>query len=1262
MSKKPSIKLKEITASFKNKVIQQDRYNGNEEIKEVIVPEGVTAIDDRAFQGCINLKKITLPSTLTYIGASVFAGCKNLEEIVIPRKVTSIGYCAFNNCEKLKKVVLPDSLKEIEWGAFSECEVLEEINIPKSVTKIAKKTFNGCKKLDIELPSSVKEIEHHAFNKCYNLTHFPEHVEVFGDCCFNECQSLETATLNKNVKVLPTKMFMSCSRLKEVKCDHKVRIEDECFRSCCSLEVFPEFIENLAPGAFDGCINLKEITIVDPQVGSCCFYECTSIEKINGSEKINYVGNAAFKMCYSLKEVDLSNANHIERSAFEGCSNLEKAILPDHMVQIPERLFYDCRKLKELHIPETVSVIGREAFRYCTKIRRINIPSSTTLIDFAAFAGMESLQRFDVDSNNHVYESPDGIILLSRPTSSLVSYASGCRKKVYNLHKQVVLKENGKEVIYPITTVLPYAFSSARYLQELVVNSCTSDLDVKAFYDCPNLKKLTIVGVEMFSAVGFRFNYTYEEGNQENNKYPFEEIEIKGHVLEILRYGFAEFANVTTLTLPSTPHNYYHIENDAFNDCKKLKKVMIPDNCVSIGDRAFYFGTVVKFPFKYGCTHFDKMCYNSDSGKMYQVIYFNEKQCFILKRSITNPKEVYSTNIWDIEKEIPSNSEYAQNHPDMYVDYLEELKKHNMDIPELRDGYFVSMSVDNKDILFKKFKENKDNFLRLVEESELLDHLDDKSAEVIFRGKNLNNVFEYARIFKEYQINDPCLKSVVLLASLDPEDFEEMCKTDKKLLLSLLENSRIIDTILSTNQTKYFADDNNPRLILRDGKLLEFFKLLHKYGVKDPFIQNNILIANVDNPLVEMLIKYYDNNVKRLLKVSKYLDITGNKLEINADSKQNMNDLLTYMSMMGSFDEDPVTRQRANTFITEKSLIKDDSKQQLYIGGNNIHRIFDSVEPCGYKKDFAQLFMENYQRIIQHEKVVKSGFIGRSYNSFEKIAKHYTSNAGRQRQLKLTVDRLITYLNANKFDNVDKKYEELAGFIGEWFDSNYTWENAVKLVEDAKKAPRNIFTVTTYDEDGKPQYDRDPKHDLVGEIKDGFYFQWLPKQDYNNLVLGKYCNCCAHLEGAGNGIMRASILLDCCQNLVIKNQDGLIIAKSTLYINKDERYGVFNNVEVSYSVNDREREIVYKRFLEGATAFFETYNTNFPNESLTTMTIGSSRNGLNMFLTDENNHEESKIMKGINFGEHAFTKSGYKGDWYSKQRVVVKAPKKEDQQ
>ncbi|HIS11873.1 MAG TPA: hypothetical protein IAB40_02050, partial [Candidatus Onthocola stercoravium] len=166
---------------------------------------------------------------------------------------------------------------------------------------------------------------------------------------------------------------------------------------------------------------------------------------------------------------------------------------------------------------------------------------------------------------------------------------------------------------------------------------------------------------------------------------------------------------------------------------------------------------------------------------------------------------------------------------------------------------------------------------------------------------------------------------------------------------------------------------------------------------------------------------------------------------------------------------------------------------------------------------------------------------------------------------------------------------------------------------------------------------------------------WLPKQDYDNLILGKYCNCCAHVDGAGQGIMRASMILDNCQNLVIRNNFGEIIAKSTLYVNKAQGYAVFNNVESSFNYRDDESLLkIYKAFLRGSKAFVKTYNKNNPEIPITNISIGANRNTILSYLTEQNNHPEIPVQESLKFGEYSLNGSGYAGDWGTKQRLVLK--------
>ena len=59
-------------------------------LKEIIIPEGITSIDEEAFEGCVDLTKITLPSSLKHIGRNAFADCKNLKTVVLPDSISEI--------------------------------------------------------------------------------------------------------------------------------------------------------------------------------------------------------------------------------------------------------------------------------------------------------------------------------------------------------------------------------------------------------------------------------------------------------------------------------------------------------------------------------------------------------------------------------------------------------------------------------------------------------------------------------------------------------------------------------------------------------------------------------------------------------------------------------------------------------------------------------------------------------------------------------------------------------------------------------------------------------------------------------------------------------------------------------------------------------------------------------------------------------------------------------------------------------------------
>ena len=85
---------------------------------------------------------------MTQIPDNQFADFKALTEADIPEGVTAIGERAFSRCTGLTELVLPQSLTNIRTRAFFECTGLRTVTVPAG-TKVADDAFAGCKDLSI---------------------------------------------------------------------------------------------------------------------------------------------------------------------------------------------------------------------------------------------------------------------------------------------------------------------------------------------------------------------------------------------------------------------------------------------------------------------------------------------------------------------------------------------------------------------------------------------------------------------------------------------------------------------------------------------------------------------------------------------------------------------------------------------------------------------------------------------------------------------------------------------------------------------------------------------------------------------------------------------------------------------------------------------------------------------------------------------------------------------------------------------------------
>lgn len=295
----------------------------HESAVSVVIPDGVTAIGENAFNKCESLKSVVIPESVREIGKCAFYYCEALESVVIPKEVTAIGNCAFANCSKLKAVVIPEGVSEISYCAFEKCSALEQVTIPESVTSIVAAAFNNCSSLkSVVIPNGVKQIE---------------------SWTFKNCASLEQVTIPESVVQIGTEAFYRCSSLKSIVLPNSLTaIGEQAFDNCTSLSsvTFGDKITEIAPFSFMRCESLKSIEIPSTvsEIGVGVFADCTALSGIVIPEGVTKIGRNAFYKCTALSSIEIpSTMAKIEKDAFEGCEAVEKIVSKSPMFPFNEK-------------------------------------------------------------------------------------------------------------------------------------------------------------------------------------------------------------------------------------------------------------------------------------------------------------------------------------------------------------------------------------------------------------------------------------------------------------------------------------------------------------------------------------------------------------------------------------------------------------------------------------------------------------------------------------------------------------------------------------------------------------------------------------------------------------------------------------------------------------------------------------------------------------------------------------------------------------
>lgn len=591
-------------------------------LETLTLPEGFNSLGERCFKNS-KLVNVVLPNSLTEIPREAFYNCRRLRTVQMSDNVTSIGVSAFDNCAYLTTMNMPLSIETIGNSAFSGCEAWKyegEMKTP-NLKSIGHSVFYNCRSLDCDytvphlwdmLPNSIfrvsgfksltlsegiTSIEHSAFlNSNTQIYNLPKSLKQMGTSAFREAYvKEENFAPGTSLEKIDKYTFEKCIKLEAVNnlpSDLKM-IEEYAFNGCYNLKALslPEGLTTIGINAFYGCKAIESMnlpnsltTLGDKAFYECkmwngeislplitdvpngAFYSCQKLRKVSFGPQLKSIGSSALCRCEGITELNLPNGlETIESGAFYGCNNLTEVVMPESVTSIGSEVFAFCSALKKVTLPSSLTDIPDKLFYACDVLNDIVIPTSVKTMGRGVFAGCKALERMTIGDGvtigNNLFSDCESLKEVKLP-ATLTTIPE------YTFNKCVSLKK----VEFPtgLMSIERYAFEGSG-IEEVVVPETVTKI-AGSFANCKSLKRFV-----------FPKNLEAIENSMFRNCELLADITLPTNVKTIGSYAFAG----TLFDKSELPATVNSLGYNAFENCKQLKEMFIPEGVTSIPEELF---------------------------------------------------------------------------------------------------------------------------------------------------------------------------------------------------------------------------------------------------------------------------------------------------------------------------------------------------------------------------------------------------------------------------------------------------------------------------------------------------------------------------------------------------------------------------------------------------------------------------------------------------------------------------------------------------